>query len=323
MNYTLKQLSQKLDAALHGDPCCEINGAAALRLATAGEISFIDHQKYRDALKNTKASAVVLTESLLPDCPVNALVVRQPRLAFAELLQLLYADRIPVAGIHPAAIVGEHSDIHLTAVVGANTVIGNHVKIGANTVIYPNVTIYDGVCIGADTVIHSGAVIGADGFGFEPNPQRQWVKVPQIGSVVIGDSVEIGANTTIDRGALEDTVIGSGVRIDNQVMIAHNVQIGEHTLIAGCTGIAGSTQIGRYCMIGGYCAISGHLVLVDGVVLTGCSMVTHSLKKSGVYSSGTGILPRREWQKCAVHFRQLDRMHQRLTALLKKQGEKL
>lgn len=313
--YTLSELSQQLGAELHGDPRCEISAAASISKAGTGDICFVEAKKYLDALKKTRASAVLTSPSLLQDCPGNALIVARPRLAFSHLLSILYPQQIPSQHIHPSTVIGESCDIHPTAFIAANVVIGDNVSIGANTIIHPNVTVHHGVSIGKNSIIWSGAVIGADGFGFEPNEKHEWVKVPQVGSVVIGDNVDIGANTTIDRGSLDDTVIGNGVKIDNQVMIAHNVQIGDHSLIAGCSGIAGSTKIGRHCVIGGDCAINGHITLADGVMLTGSCMVTRSLTKAGVYSSGTGILPHREWQKSAVRFRQLDEMYRRLSDL--------
>ncbi len=315
MVYTLANLSQRLNARLQGDPHCEIMRASSLARAAKGDIGFAESGKYAVDLKATHASAVLLTESLLADCPTNALIVDSPRLVFSRLLTLLYPEKPVTAFIHPSAIIGEDCHIHQSVRIGANVVIGDGVRIGEGSRIYPNVTLYDGVQIGRRAMIHSGVVMGADGFGFEPNQNREWLKVPQVGAVVVGDDVEIGANTTIDCGALDDTVIGNGVKIDNQVMIAHNVQIGDHSLIAGCTGIAGSARIGRHCMIGGYCAVNGHVTLADGVILTGFSMVTRSLSKAGVYSSGTGILPHREWQKSAVRFRQLDEMYRRLAKL--------
>lgn len=313
--YTLAELSQQLGAELQGDPHCEITGAASPGKAVSGDICFVEAKKYLDALKNTRASAVLTHPSLRQSCPSNVLLVEKPRLAFSRLLTLLYPQKAPSQQIHPSAVIGENCNIHPTAFIAANVVIGDEVSIGENTIIHPNVTLHSGISIGKNTIIWSGAVIGADGFGFEPDESGQWVKVPQVGSVVIGDHVDIGANTAIDRGSLDDTVIGNGVKIDNQVMIAHNVQIGDHSLIAGCTGIAGSAKIGRHCVIGGDCAINGHISLADGVMLTGSCMVTRSLTKAGVYSSGTGILPHRQWQKSAVRFRQLDEMYRRLTDL--------
>lgn len=333
-NFTLDQLAKLLQAELHGDGHCQISSVAALEQATAGQASFVEGVKHIKKLAATEASVVLLTQDLLKQCPTNALVVRRPRLAFAELLQLLYSTRRqPKIGMHSSSIIAENAKIDRSALIGARAVIGNDVCIGRNSIIgagcsigdgtvigddchlYPNVSIYPDIKIGSRVIIHSGAVIGADGFGFEPNTDGEWVKLLQIGSVFIGDDVEIGANTTIDRGAITDTIIGKGVKLDNQIMVAHNVTIGEHTIIAGCTAIAGSTKIGRHCIIGGATNITGHIEITDHVIISGAAMVTNSLLKSGTYSSGTGVLPHEQWLRSAVRFRQLDTIYQRLQQL--------
>lgn len=312
MAYTLQALADQFDATLHGDGACTVERAASVVAAGSGDICFAESLKYADQVANSGASAIILTEQLLPYASKNALVVRKPRLIFAQVLQLLYPKKKASPRIHPTAVIGEGCEIDETVEIGAHVVIGDRVTIGAGGIIYPNVTIYDGVRIGKNAIIHAGAVIGADGFGFEMNEKREWIKVPQIGSVIIGDDVEIGACATIDRGALEDTIIGNGVKLDDHVMIAHNAEVGDHTLFAGHAGIAGSGKVGKHCIIGGRSSINGHITVTDGVVLTGCAMVTGSLSKPGIYSSGTGLLPHRDWQKSAVRFRHLDKMYRKL-----------
>ena len=224
------------------------------------------------------------------------------------------------ADVHPTASIGPFVAIESGVVIGAGSSIGSHSSIGEGSQIgegcqiAASVQIYHGVRIGDRVVLHSGVVIGSDGFGFA-NDKGVWVKIPQIGGVEIGDDVEIGANTTVDRGALENTVIGNGVKMDNQIQVAHNVQIGDHTAIAGCVGIAGSAKIGRYCGIGGGAGILGHLEITDGVQVTAMSLVTKSIKDPGIYSSGTSVEPSKLWHKNYARFRQLDEMARRIKAL--------
>lgn len=312
MTYTLQALADRFGAQLHGDSTCVVERAASLVAANVGDICFAESLKYADQVASSGASAIILTEQLLSYASKNALVVSKPRLVFAQILQLLYPKKKTSPKIHPTAVIGEACEIDESVELGAYAVIGDRVTIGANTIIYPNVTIYDGVRIGKGAIIHAGAVIGADGFGFEMNEKGEWIKIPQIGSVIIGDDVEIGACTTIDRGALDDTIIGDGVKLDDHVMIAHNAEVGDHTLFAGHAGIAGSGKVGKHCVIGGRSSINGHITVTDGVILTGCAMVTGSLTKPGIYSSGTGLLPHRDWQKSAVRFRHLDKMYRKL-----------
>ncbi len=332
--YTLGQISALIGAELRGDSNCQVSAIASIGRAISGQLTFfIDSSKHLPALECTKASAVLLTDKFASKCPTNALIVPRPKLALAKVLDLIYPAQQPVAGVHPSSVIGAECKISVSAHIGPQVAIGDNVQVGDNSVICAgvylgdgvkigdnckinaNTSIYSGVRIGNNAVIHSGCVIGADGFGFDPQADGTWLKLSQLGSVVIGDDVEIGANTTIDRGALDDTVIGNGVKLDNLVMIAHNAQIGDNTVIAGTTVIAGSANIGRNCVIAGACAINGHIDLVDGVVVSGMGMVTKSLLKPGVYSSGTGILPRKDWQKSAIRFKQLDSIYQRLRLL--------
>lgn len=330
--FTLAQLAERLDAQLHGDATALISAVGTLEDATSSQVSFLSNSKYRKFLQATQAGAVLIKADELEFCPVNALVVKDPYVAFARIAQWL--DSTPAAAtgraatvhIDPTAQVPDSVQIGANVVIAAGAVIGEDVQIGAGCFIgegaligagckiWPNVTLYHRVQLGKNCLVHSGAVIGADGFGFA-NERGRWLKIPQTGTVVIGDDCEIGANTTIDRGALDNTQIGNNVILDNQVQIAHNVQIGDHTAIAGCTVVAGSTKIGRYCIIGGACAINGHMEICDGVQITGMSMIIKSITEKGIYSSGTPASSNLEWRKNSVRFRQLDQMYQKLREL--------
>lgn len=329
---TLEKLAELLQAQLNGNGAELISAVATLENATTGQLTFLSNSKYRRYLQETKASAVLVSAADAEYCPVNALIVPDPYVAFAKVAQLLdttprAANGIaPTAQIDPTAVIGadvaigHHVVIAAGAVIGdgcqigAGSFIGEQAQLGANCKVWPNVTIYHRVQLGADCIVHSGAVLGADGFGFA-NQRGQWLKIPQVGTVIIGANTEIGASTTIDRGALEDTIIGKNCIIDNQVQIAHNVQIGDHTAIAGCTVVAGSTKIGKYCVIGGACAINGHMEICDGVHITGMSMIIKSITEKGVYSSGMPAASNLEWRKNSARYRQLDQMYQRLRDL--------
>lgn len=332
VQYTLAFIAEQLNAQLIGDATALISAVGTLEDATSHQISFLSNSKYRKFLQSTQAGAVLIKAEEQSYCPVNALVVSDPYVAFAKVAQLL--DSTPAAAygraanavIDPGAIVPDSAVIGPNVVISAGVVIGENVQIGAGCFIgeraeladgckiWPNVTIYHGVKLGKNCLVHSGTVIGADGFGFA-NERGRWVKIPQVGAVIIGDDTEIGANTTIDRGALGDTVIGRNVILDNQVQIAHNVQIGEGSAIAGCSVVAGSTKIGKYCIIGGACAINGHIEICDAVHITGMSMITKSITEKGIYSSGIPASTNLEWRKNTVRFRQLDQMHHRVREL--------
>jgi UDP-3-O-[3-hydroxymyristoyl] glucosamine N-acyltransferase len=334
-NFELADLAKLLNARLQGKLGTDkISGIASLDKAQAGQLSFLGSKRYRPHLLTTQASAVILTAKDAANCPAAALIVDDPYLIYAKAAALF--QRLPkaYAGIHPTAVIGENCDIASGVSIGANCVIGNHVKIGVKSIVEAGTIIGDEVVIGSDchlwarvtlyyrvhlsdrVIIHSGAVIGADGFGLV-NEKGKWQKIPQLGKVTIGDDVEIGANTTIDRGAMEDTVIEQGVKLDNLIQVAHNVHIGAHTVIAGCSAIAGSTKIGKHCMMGGRVVISDHLEIVDNVILTGTAIVNQSITEAGIYSSGTGLLPHREAIKCALRYRHLDDMFKRLNQLEK------
>lgn len=334
MDITLQELARRLNGELHGDQDCVIHGLATLQNATAGTLSFLANRSYRKYLAATQAAAVILAREDLEACPVAAIVMDNPYLGYARAAAILHPPPATAAGIHPAAVVGEHCVIDASAAIAAHAVIGDGVSIAANVVIGPgcvvghgcsigeasrllaNVTLCHEVSIGKRALIHPGVVIGSDGFGLA-NDHGAWVKVPQVGSVRIGDDVEIGANTTIDRGALEDTVLADGVKLDNQIQVAHNVSIGEHTAIAGCVGIAGSARIGKSCSIGGGAVILGHLELVDNVHVTAMSLVTKSVTAPGLYSSGTPLEPNAQWHRNFARFRRLDEMYRRLQSLEK------
>jgi UDP-3-O-[3-hydroxymyristoyl] glucosamine N-acyltransferase len=285
-------------------------------------------------LENTCVAAVILRQEDVEYCPVAALVCDNPYVAYARVSAMFSPVADNAEQIHPSAVIDAEAILSKGVTIGANSVVAARVEleagvhigsgcviergvhIGMGSQLHPNVTVYHDCEIGRNANIHSGAVIGSDGFGFA-NEAGRWIKIHQLGRVVIGDDVEIGANTSIDRGAIEDTVIGNNVIIDNQVQIAHNVSIGDHSAVTGCVGIAGSAVIGKHCALGGGVGILGHLEIVDGVTVTAMSLVTNSIKKPGVYSAGTPLEPKAQWQKNYVRFKQLDDMSRRIRALEK------
>ena len=323
MPATLDELSQVSGARLEGASDCSIVSVNTLRQAKKGEIAFLSNRQYTKDLPLTKASAVILSEEDLAKCPTNALVSDTPYLAYAKIANYLYPIANKSFGIADSAILGNDCNIDNKTTISANVVIGNNVIISSGVYIGPNcvlednvridkdsslianVTLCHDVVVGKSVIIHPGVVLGADGFGLAQENDK-WIKIPQIGSVQIKDSVEIGANSTIDRGAIQDTVIEEGVKIDNQVQIGHNVIIGENTAIAGCVGIAGSTVIGKRCMIGGAASITGHIKITDDVIITGMSGVSNSIKSSGVYSSGLPVTENKIWKKNIIRLKNLD-----------------
>lgn len=333
--YTLQQLADMLAADVHGDATITVTHLANLATAGSGAITFCNEPKRRAELEQTQATAVIVSPKMLSRCPTNALVTSDPYLAYAKVAAILHPADKPVVGIHPSAVVADTAIIASTVSIGPNAVIADHVSIGDQVVIgagcsvgknvkigehcqlHANVTLYHGVELGQYVTLHSGVVIGADGFGYAPSAQG-WQKIPQLGRVIIGNHVEIGANTCIDRGALNDTVIKDGVIIDNLVMIAHNCEIGENTAIAGCTAIAGSAKIGKNVRIGGAACINGHLEVADGSTIVGTTTVSKSLKDPDIYVSGTGMAKHRDWRRNMVRFHQLDKMAKRLAELEKK-----
>lgn len=339
MGLTLGQLAQQLGAELRGDPDVGVSGVATLQQAQAGDLSFLANPRYRKHLAQTRASAVVLAPADAPACPVAALVAANPYACYARAARLLYPRALPEPGVHPSAVVDPQANIDTSASIGPHCVVEAGAVIGPRVCIGPRCVIGAGVQIGADSrllaavtvlaaarigervILHPGVVIGSDGFGMAW-ADDQWEKVPQLGSVRVGDDVDIGANTTVDRGALGDTLIEEGVKIDNQVQVAHNVVIGAHTAIAGCVGISGSARIGRYCMLAGGVGIVGHLQICDHVQVTGMSMVTRSITEPGSYSAGTPLMANRQWLRNAVAMKHLDALARRVSTLEKAGGNK-
>lgn len=334
MEYTLGKLADKLGVRLDGDAGAVVKGVCTLANPRPEHITFLADSRYRKHLQHCTAAAVILREADREVCPVSALISEDPYLTYARLTALFVAQEPAeqalheTAVVHPSATLGAGVRLGAHVVIGRDVVLGDHVTIGAGSVvgegcrighasvIHANVTLYHDCQIGERAVVHAGAVIGSDGFGFAHH-QGEWVKIHQLGRVIIGDDVEVGANTSIDRGAIEDTVIGDGVKLDNQIQIAHNVKVGRHTAMAGCVGVAGSAEIGEHCAIGGGVGILGHLEIADGVTVTAMSLVPNSIKERGVYSSGTPLEPKSHWQKNYIRFKQLDDMARRIKQLEK------
>lgn len=332
--YTLAELTQTLSLECRGDDSIEVTGIARLGDAGPDQLGFLFNTAYRDQLVDCRAAAVVMTAEDAETYDGTCLISEQPRLAWAKIADLFNPEPLPALKVHETAVVSATATIgsevtvgpnatieagarlEAGAVIGAGSVIGENSIVGAGTHIAANVTVYHGVTIGTHCRIHSGAVIGADGFGFEfDRSTGTLVKIPQIYGVMIGDHVEIGAGTTIDRGALNHTVIGKGVKLDNQVQVGHGTTIGDNTAISGCTAIAGSTSIGRYCLIGGAVGIVDNISITDQVEITAMSLVSRSIKQSGRYSSGTGLMPGKQWKRSIVGFAKLDEILKRLRKL--------
>jgi UDP-3-O-[3-hydroxymyristoyl] glucosamine N-acyltransferase len=334
MKFTLAEIAEKIGAQVHGDALCEIKSLSTLADANTNQLAFLANPKYVEQLAKTQASAVIIHENQLEQCPCNALVMKNPYLGYAKAAQLLDSTPKPASSIHPSAIIAESVKLGSNVAIGANAVIeagvelsdgvcigagcfiGEQAKIGKNTKIWANVSIYHRVEIGHSCLIQANTVIGSDGFGYA-NEAGKWHKIPQLGTVIIGDNVEIGASTTIDRGALGNTEIHNGAIIDNQIQIAHNVVIGENTAMAACSVIAGSTTIGKNCTIAGLVGINGHIEIADGCVFTGMTMVTKAINEAGVYSSGTPAVANKEWHKNNARVRKLGDMFKRMNQLEK------
>jgi UDP-3-O-[3-hydroxymyristoyl] glucosamine N-acyltransferase len=336
MTATIKlgQLAEFLGATLRGAEDKEITGLATLQEAGPGQVSFLANPQYRKFLVDTQAAAVLLKPADADLYAGDALLVPDPYLAYARISHLFDPKPKAAAGIHPTAVIADDAQVDPAASIGAFAVVESGARIAAGVTVgaqcfigarseigeggwlAPRVTLYHDVRIGKRVVIQSGAVLGGEGFGFA-NEKGVWQKIAQIGGVLIGDDVEIGVNTAIDRGALADTRIGNGVKLDNQIQIAHNVQIGDHTAMAACVGISGSTKIGKHCMLAGGVGLVGHIDICDGVFITGMTMVTHSITEPGSYSSGTAMQPAGEWRKSAARIRKLDDMARRLQKLEK------
>ncbi|HEX6928005.1 MAG TPA: UDP-3-O-(3-hydroxymyristoyl)glucosamine N-acyltransferase [Gammaproteobacteria bacterium] len=338
MNSTLGQLAELTGAELRGPADLPVSGVATLANAGAAQIGFLANSKYREQLASTRAAAVILTAADAAEWQGPALITANPYLAFARIAARFAPPAGMKAGVHPAAVVDATAKVDASASVAAGAYIGPGARIGAGSIVGPNCTVErdatlgdesrltanvvlcHGVSVGARCLLHPGVVIGADGFGQARDGER-WEKVPQLGSVRVGDDVEIGANTTIDRGALEDTVIERGVKLDNQIQIAHNVHIGEHTAIAGCTAVAGSSVIGRRCMIAGGVGIAGHLQIADDVTVLAMTLVTHSIRERGVYSGSHPMDEVKAWRRNSARLRQLDDLARRVKRLEKQLEE--
>ena len=331
-SFSLAELAGRFGGTVLGDAAVCIRQVAPLETAGPEELSFLANRKYQKLLSTTRAAAVLLSEDSADATQLPRIVCKNPYASYARIAALINPEDRPDAGIHakafvdaqasvaasasvgPCAVIEKGAQIGDDVVIGAHCFIGQGAHIGAHTRLHPNVTIYHDCVIGERVILHSGVVIGADGFGMAMDDGR-WLKIPQIGRVVIGDDVEVGACTTIDRGALDDTVIEEGVKMDNQIQIGHNCHIGAHTAIAGCTGIAGSTRIGKYCMLGGNAMISGHLTIADRVVVSGGTLVAKSITAPGTYMAVFPMQPHAQWLKNAALVRHLHELMERVRGL--------
>lgn len=337
MVLSLSDIAARLGGDVLGDPETKVSQVATLASASHGNIAFLANLKYRPQLQLTAASAVIVSPAFADEVSIPRIVTANPYAYYARVAALLNPSPLIACGLHASAscasevpettVVGPQVSIGREVALGENVVIhagcviGDGVTIGSGSVLYPSVTVYRGCQIGERAIIHAGAVIGADGFGFAPDA-GQWVKIPQIGRVVIGNDVEIGANTTVDRGALDDTVIGDGCKLDNQIQIGHNCVIGKNTVISGCTAIAGSVQIGEHCMIGGAAMITGHLSIVAGSVISAGTMIAKNITKAGQYTSVFPVEEHDRWLHNAAQIRHLAKLAKRV-ASLEKQLEKI
>ena len=326
--FAASELAQRFGLELRGEDRA-VHGVGTLSSATAEQLSFLANPRYRGQLGDTAAGVVVLHANEADARTGTALLARDPYVAFAKIAALFERKPVRTAGIHPTAVVdasvqvdpaahvgphvsiGARSRIGAGASIGPGCVIGDDCEVGEGCELVARVTLVTRVRLGRRVLVHPGAVLGADGFGIAMD-RGHWIKVPQLGGVLVGDDCEIGANTTIDRGALGDTVLEEDVRLDNQIQVGHNARIGAHTALAGCAAVAGSARIGRYCLIGGGAGVLGHLEVCDRVVVTAMSLVTRSIREPGEYSSGTPLMPNRDWRRSAVRFRQLDDLFRRI-----------
>jgi UDP-3-O-[3-hydroxymyristoyl] glucosamine N-acyltransferase len=334
-SYTLAEIAKHIGAELKGNESDRINKIAVVASASSGDLTFVVDKKYLAELSTCQATAIIISPKFNQYDHTNLLLHPNPHLAYAKAAELFEKKSLTFTGIHATAVIGDDCQIAQDVAIGAFVVIGDRCTIGEGCIINAGtiigndcviapycelksrVTLYHDVTLGEHTMIHSGAVIGSDGFGNAKDGEN-WYKIPQLGGVRIGKWVEIGANTTVDRGAIDHTVIEDGVRIDNLVQIAHNVRIGAHTALAGCTGVAGSTTIGKHCLVGGQCAIIGHVTIADHCNFTAQSFITRSITEPGVYSSGTGIFKNNDWHKAVVRLRHLDKLFERVKKLEQK-----
>ncbi len=340
MGVSLGLLAVRYGCELRGDPDKVVEHVATLVGADDHSLTFLANSAYRGQLAATRAAAVILAPADAEGCPVDALVTRDPYVVYARAAAELHPAPRPRPGMHPTAVVaagvvippsceigpgvvlGRGVVLGERVVLGPHTILGDRVTVGADTRFMPGVTVHADVSIGARCILHTGVVLGSDGFGFAREREGSYVKVPQVGRVVVGDDVEIGANTTIDRGAIDDTVIANGVKLDNQIQVGHNVRIGEHTVIAAQTGISGSTTIGARCTIGGQAGLAGHIVVVDDVVIGGGTAVTGSIRVAGVYAGGgTPADQLSRWRRNMARFGQLDEIAKRVRSLERRLAE--
>ena len=342
MGVSLGLLAVRYGCELRGDPGRVVERVSTLARADDRAVTFLANASYRSQLASTRAAAVILSAADAAKCPVAALITAEPYVVYARVASELHPSAPIEPGVHPSAVVGLGATVPASCEVGPGVVLGMGVVLGERVVLGPRTVVGDRVAIGADTrlmagvtvcsdvrigmrcVLQPGVVLGSDGFGFAREREGSYLKVPQLGSVAVGDDVEIGANTTIDRGAIDDTVIGNGVKLDNQIQVGHNVCIGEHTVIAAQTGISGSTTIGARCTIGGQAGFAGHIVVADDVIIGGGTSVTGSIREAGVYAGGgTPADHLQRWRRNMARFGQLDDLARRLRALEKSLSQSL
>jgi UDP-3-O-[3-hydroxymyristoyl] glucosamine N-acyltransferase len=325
MALTLREIVAKLGGEAVGEAAAPLTGVATLDSAGPADITFLANPNYRGRLATTRAGAVILGPGDRDAGRMPRIVAENPYAYYARTVALFHPERKRTPGVHPTAqlapgatvaasaevgpyvVIGAGASVGEGAVIGAHCVLGDGVAVGADTRLHPRVTVYERCTLGARCIVHSGVVIGADGFGMA-REAGGWLKIPQVGAVRIGDDVEIGANTAIDRGALDDTIVGDGVKLDNLIQVGHNCVIGAHTVIAGCTGISGSVTIGRDCLIGGGVGIVGHITICDGVTISGFSFVTKPITQPGTYTSGMPVMPHGAWLRNAAQLRHLDEL---------------
>ena len=328
----LRDIANAIDGYCQGDGDVEIDSLAPIRTARANQLTFVANPRFRLQLSESHAGAVILRKSDIDAWDGSAIICSDPYVGYAQAAQLFNRPPLHTSGIHPTAVVASNADIDESVSIGANCIIENGVHLGSGVIIGPgcvisedssigedtrlfaNTVLYHAVSIGERCIVQSGAVLGSDGFG-NVWKEEKWIRVPQLGRLIIGDDVQVGANTTIDRGSLGDTKIGNGVVIDNLVQIAHNCEIGDHTGIAGCVGIAGSVVIGRFCTLAGGVGVADNITIVDDVHITTMTSVTTSIKLPGTFSSGTGLMLSQPWKRSIVRFRQLDNIVRRLKSL--------
>ncbi len=331
---TLAELAEYINGEVKGNPSWNIDHVASVTSASENAVTFFVNHRALDDLHNTKAGAVLIAKEFINECPRNSVVVGSPYAAFAKVAELLHPRSSVSPGVHVNAVINDSAQVADTASIGPFCFIADDAIIGERTILGAHCTVGEGATIGDDCLLHErvtvcdksvlghrcnimpGAVVGADGFGYAEEDDN-WLKIPQLGRVIVGDDVDIGANTTIDRGSLDDTCIGHGVKLDNQIQIAHNVQIGEHTIMAGCAAVAGSAKIGKRCRFGGRASILGHLTIADDVHVTATSVVTRSISKPGIYSSTLAVQENCRWRKVAGRLHRLNELAERVRKLEK------